>query len=114
MKRFALLLTALLPLAACQKDAPAPTTGTTPPPAASSNGGPSAAAIAAAAATQNGGAPTATAAATAATPATDAATPDAGGLVAGTDYAEIQGGQPYQPLNGKIEVVEVFNFICPA
>ena len=26
----------------------------------------------------------------------------------------IQGGQPYAPLNGKIEVVEVFNFICPA
>jgi thiol:disulfide interchange protein DsbA len=35
-------------------------------------------------------------------------------VVAGTDYVEIQGGQPYQPLNGKIEVVEVFNFICPA
>jgi thiol:disulfide interchange protein DsbA len=118
MKRFALLLTALLPLAACQKEASAPTAETTPPPAAASSSAPSAAAIAAAAATQNGGGPTASADASATPPAAaTTATPaaaNAGGLVAGTDYAEIPGGQPYLPLNGKIEVVEVFNFICPA
>jgi thiol:disulfide interchange protein DsbA len=34
--------------------------------------------------------------------------------VAGTDYEEIAGGQPYQPLDGKIEVVEVFGYVCPA
>lgn len=117
MKRFALLLTALLPLAACQKQAPAPATEAPAPAAAATTSTPSAAAIAAAAASQND-------AGAAATPAADAgAAPSAaapagnsntGGLVAGTDYAEIQGGQPYLPLNGKIEVVEVFNFICPA
>lgn len=36
------------------------------------------------------------------------------GLVKGKDYEEIPNGQPYEPLNGKIEVVEVFNFVCPA
>lgn len=35
-------------------------------------------------------------------------------LVAGRDYEEIPGGQPFEPLNGKIEVVEVFNYVCPA
>ncbi|WP_147674854.1 thiol:disulfide interchange protein DsbA/DsbL, partial [Vulcaniibacterium tengchongense] len=33
--------------------------------------------------------------------------------VAGTDYVEIPGGQPYEPANGKIEVVEVFGYTCP-
>jgi len=118
MNRFALCLTLLLPLAACQKEA-APTTATATPPPAATSSTPSAAAIAAAASTQNGGGPTAAATdanATTATPAADATKTAAntGGLVAGTDYAEIQGGQPYLPLNGKVEVVEVFNFICPA
>jgi thiol:disulfide interchange protein DsbA len=36
------------------------------------------------------------------------------GLVAGRDYDEIPGGQPFEPLNGRIEVVEVFNYVCPA
>lgn len=34
--------------------------------------------------------------------------------VAGTDYVEIEGGQPYAPVAGKIEVVEVFGYTCPA
>lgn len=34
--------------------------------------------------------------------------------VAGTDYLDIEGGQPWQPVDGKIEVVEMFNYICPA
>jgi protein dithiol oxidoreductase (disulfide-forming) len=36
------------------------------------------------------------------------------GLVKGTDYELIPNGKPYEPLNGKTEVVEVFNFVCPA
>jgi len=41
---------------------------------------------------------------------------DTGGLkiVEGTDYTVVSGGQPLEPLNGKIEVVEFFNYICPA
>ncbi|MEN1942101.1 thiol:disulfide interchange protein DsbA/DsbL [Luteimonas sp. MJ246] len=33
-------------------------------------------------------------------------------LVAGTDYIEIPGGQPFAPLEGKVEVVEVFAYSC--
>lgn len=40
--------------------------------------------------------------------AATAATP-----VAGTDYVTIDNGQPYAPLNGKVEVVEVFGYWCP-
>lgn len=32
--------------------------------------------------------------------------------VAGVDYVEIPGGQPLAPLNGKVEVVEVFGYTC--
>ena len=34
--------------------------------------------------------------------------------VAGTDYDEIDGGQPYAPMKDKIEVAEVFGYVCPA
>ncbi len=34
-------------------------------------------------------------------------------LVAGEDYIEIPGGQPWQPLDGKVEVVELFGYTCP-
>ena len=55
-------------------------------------------------------------------PAADAAAPAPAaaangvipGLKLGTDYEIIKNGQPFEPLNGKIEVVEVFNFVCPA
>jgi thiol:disulfide interchange protein DsbA len=33
--------------------------------------------------------------------------------IAGTDYVEIAGGQPFAPAAGKIEVVEVFGYTCP-
>ncbi len=33
--------------------------------------------------------------------------------MAGTDFVEIAGGQPFQPVSGKIEVVEVFGYTCP-
>jgi thiol:disulfide interchange protein DsbA len=120
MTRNALLLVLLLPLAACNKTAPAPDASTPAPTTSSTT--PSADAIAAAAsAAAAANAPATPATATpAANPAADAAVAavaDAaskGSAVAGTDYTVIQGGQPYEPLNGKIEVVEVFNFICPA
>ncbi|MBP6798031.1 MAG: thiol:disulfide interchange protein DsbA/DsbL [Luteimonas sp.] len=32
----------------------------------------------------------------------------------GEHYDLIPGGQPFEPLNGKIEVIEVFNYVCPA
>jgi thiol:disulfide interchange protein DsbA len=33
--------------------------------------------------------------------------------VDGVDYVVIEGGQPYAPVKGKIEVVEVFGYTCP-
>jgi protein dithiol oxidoreductase (disulfide-forming) len=115
------LLSVLLPallLAACSnQNAPAPAADTATTPASST---PSAEAQAAAAS------------AAAAAGATSAATPDAAaapaagvpdpnapaaaipGLAAGTDYVVIPGGQPFEPRNGKIEVVEVFGYVCPA
>lgn len=33
--------------------------------------------------------------------------------VAGVDYVVIEGGQPYVPAKGRIEVVEVFGYACP-
>ena len=105
---FALLAT--LAVAACAPKQPE----TTPTPAASE----SAPAPAAAAAGETAAAPVPVA-----TPAADAApeaprpapTPYTGpALVPGVDYVEVPGGQPFEPLNGKIEVVEFFNYICPA
>ena len=32
----------------------------------------------------------------------------------GEHYDLIPGGQPFEPLAGKIEVIEVFNYVCPA
>lgn len=34
--------------------------------------------------------------------------------VEGTDYTVLDNGQPFDPPNGKIEVVEVFGYVCPA
>ena len=34
--------------------------------------------------------------------------------VEGTDYEVIPNGQPFEPVAGKVEVVEVFNHVCPA
>jgi protein dithiol oxidoreductase (disulfide-forming) len=46
--------------------------------------------------------------------AASAAASQGPGPVAGTDYVEIPGGQPYAPLEGKIEVAEVFAYWCGA
>jgi thiol:disulfide interchange protein DsbA len=45
-----------------------------------------------------------------------AATPDmpvGPAPVAGVDYVEVPGGQPFEPTNGRIEVAEVFSYTCP-
>lgn len=113
------LLSALL-LAACNAsdNPPAPAT-TTPaaetapasPPSADEPAAPaSSAAPAAAGETTSSITPESQAAADAAT----AAAKSGPGPVSGTDYEEIKDGQPWQPLNGKIEVVEVFGYVCPA
>ncbi|MCL1635773.1 thiol:disulfide interchange protein DsbA/DsbL [Luteimonas sp. SX5] len=33
-------------------------------------------------------------------------------LIPGTDYDELAQGQPFEPLNGKVEVVEIFAYGC--
>jgi thiol:disulfide interchange protein DsbA len=111
MKRITLLLSVLL-LAACNQNAPAPADTTAPAttPAPSTPGADAEAAAAATAADT----PAVDAAAAAAVDSITQASNNGQALVAGTDYEVIQGGQPYQPLNGKIEVVEVFGYVCPA
>ncbi|MFC3550504.1 thiol:disulfide interchange protein DsbA/DsbL [Lysobacter cavernae] len=93
-------LTALLALSACSSpQAPAPAETAAPTAPATTEAAPAAA-------------PTTTT--EAAPAAAAAATPPSGPApVAGTDYVEIAGGQPYEPGNGKIEVVEVFGYTCP-
>jgi thiol:disulfide interchange protein DsbA len=39
---------------------------------------------------------------------------DPSGLVEGRDFETIKNGEPWKPLDGKIEVVEVFGYVCPA
>ena len=53
--------------------------------------------------------PTATEAANAEADAADAPAPEAG-----VHYVEIEDAQPYRPLEGQVEVVEVFGYTCPA
>ena len=110
LRGIGLAFAAAFALAACAPDAPAPTTAATPATPAG-----------------NATAPTATPGATsAAAPAAATSTPapervpgpvvpPAGPApVAGTDYVVIAGGAPYRPAPGKIEVVEVFGYVCPA
>jgi thiol:disulfide interchange protein DsbA len=119
--RLALALTALLPiLVACKAQdgsadtaaAPAPTPAEQPAaPAAESAPASTGDATAATDAGQAG--TPAPAEAPAPAPATSR-TPVGPEPVAGTDYEVIENGQPFQPAAGKIEVAEVFNFVCPA
>ena len=119
MKRTALLLTFLLPLAACQQNTAA-TPAADAPVSASTTPSAAAEAAAAEAAASPATADATTSASTKAAASTSAAAKPStgfnatGALVPGVDYVEIQGGQPFEPRNGKIEVVEVFNFICPS
>lgn len=103
--RYALTLMALLPiLAACSKQE------TTAAPAAENAPATEAAAVVEA------GAATTAAATNEPAPANNnpIVAPSGPTLVPGTDYVVIQGGQPFDPLDGKIEVVEVFGYVCPA
>jgi thiol:disulfide interchange protein DsbA len=112
---FSVLLPALLLAACSNQNAPAPAdTAATPASSTPSAEAQAAAASSAAAAGAATAAPDAAAApADVATPAPTAAA-SIPGLVAGTDYAVIPGGQPFEPRNGKVEVVEVFGYVCPA
>ena len=111
--RLTSLLLALLTLAACsQQQAPETTApGATPATTATT---PAAEAAAPAATTEAPAAAAPTAAAPEAPNNNPVVPPQGPAPVAGTDYEEIAGGQPYQPLEGKIEVVEVFGYVCPA
>lgn len=117
--RFALILAALLPMmVACKAQdgsadvAPATTTTEAAPaadaPATTPEGQPAPATPAAPAAD----ATTAPAAAPAAAPAPVA--PQGPAPVEGEDYTTITGGVPFSPAAGKIEVVEIFGYTCPA
>ncbi|WP_442683400.1 thiol:disulfide interchange protein DsbA/DsbL [Stenotrophomonas sp. JC08] len=119
--RFALALTALLPLmVACKAqdgsaDAAAPATA----PAAAEVAPEAASATTPDAATTADDQAVATPASGEAAPAASTPVPAAARLVgpepvAGTDYLAIDGGQPFQPATGKIEVAEVFGYVCPA
>src|SRR5690606_41719547 len=72
-------------------------------------------ALLAACSQQEGGAPAA-AQPSAAAPASAPAAADAPAFtpVAGQHYVEIADPQPFQPLDGRIEGVEVFGYTCPA
>lgn len=100
--RFALLLIALLPLAACKDNTPAPvgeaqtTTASTP-----------------AAKSASAEDPAAKANAEAAVKAAAEAAAKSPPPVLGTDYAEIPNGQPFDTTDGRIEVAEIFGYVCP-
>jgi thiol:disulfide interchange protein DsbA len=112
---FSVLLPALLLAACSNQNAPAPAdTAATPASSTPSAEAQAAAASSAAAAGAATAAPDAAAApADVATPAPTVAA-SIPGLVAATDNAVIPGGQPFEPRNGKVEVVEVFGYVCPA
>ena len=100
VSRHALLLLALLPLAACKQDAPA---AATPADATTAE-------AAKQASTQDAATlATAEANAKAAADAAAKAPPP----VLGTDYVEIPNGQPFEPADGRIEVAELFGYVCP-
>ena len=109
----ALLPLLLVTLAACS--APTPPASTTTPATTATAAQPASAdepagTAGAAAASTTAGAPDA--AADAAADQALAANP--GGLVPGQDFVEIKDAEPWMPLNGKVEVVEVFGYVCPA
>ncbi|MDT3502736.1 thiol:disulfide interchange protein DsbA/DsbL [Stenotrophomonas maltophilia] len=116
--RYALALAALLPiLAACKADdgtantSAAPAEPTTTPASTEPAAAPAADSAGAAPAAEGEKAAEAAPAAAPA-PTTTALTGPA--PVAGEDYQEIPNGQPFQPVAGKVEVVEIFGYVCPA
>lgn len=101
--RHALLLIALLPLAACKNDTPAPAADTT---AAGASSAPAAKAVSAED-------PQRKAQAEAAWKAAEEAAAKAPPPVEGVDYVVIPNGQPFDTPPGKVEVVEFFGYVCP-
>ena len=121
--RLVLTLSLLLPLLAACGPKPVDTTTPAADSAATATSDAASAAPAADAATAAGAAPDAGTPAAAAEGAAAAAPvantnpvlpPQGPAPVPGKDYVEIPNGQPYAPLNGQIEVVEVFGYVCPA
>lgn len=105
--RFALLLMVLLPLAACKDETPAPVAE-----AATAN---VAGATNPDAATQASAEdPQAKALAEANVQAAAEAAAKSPPPVPGTDYVEIANGQPFDTSDGRIEVAEIFGYVCPA
>ena len=115
-KRLTFLLIAMLAATtACNRqDTPAAADATTPTSAATpaADAAPAAASPTPAATAEPD--PAAIAAADAAAGAALQAASQGPAPVAGEDYIEVQGGQPFDPLAGKVEVVEVFGYVCPA
>ena len=125
LKRLPFLCAALLALAACGQSADNGTAATSAPatpgtaaatPAASANATPAPAGTApASASTAAPAAPATASTAVAATPAAPAQPfVDNGQWVEGKDYFRIDPAQPKYIPTGKIEVVEVFSYACPA
>ena len=115
--RHVLMLSLLLPLlAAC---GPKPSTDTTPTqeapaaPATDASATPAPEAATAPADTATA-APGESAEASAAPNSNPVLPPQGPAPVAGKDYVVIPNGQPFAPLNGQVEVVEVFGYVCPA
>ena len=107
--RLALLLSLLLPLAACTQQADTPAAPTAAETAAPATPAPAETAAATPAADASAPAVETAEPAPAATPEV----PVGPAPVAGVDYEEIPGGQPFEPGSGQIEVVEVFSYTCP-
>jgi len=119
--RFALMLMALLPiLAGCKaQDGTANTAAPTEPaptstPATETAPAPEPTEAAPAASGETAAAETAAAEATTPAPAPASSQPVGPAPVEGTDYLVIANGKPFQPATGKIEVAEIFGFVCPA
>lgn len=102
VSRHVLLLLALLPLAACKNDAPAPVSAAD-----------AAATTAAPAKQASAEDPQRAAQAEAAVKAAAEAAAKAPPPVEGTDYVTIANGQPFDTPPGRIEVVEFFGYVCP-
>ena len=103
LTRLPLILAALFTVAACSQDAPPPSPATSAPAASAP-----ATTAPAPASTADAVSPVAPAA-----PAGPIVPPSGPAPVAGSDYVEIPGGQPFQPGTGKIEVAEAFGYTCP-
>ncbi|MGE6334685.1 thiol:disulfide interchange protein DsbA/DsbL [Stenotrophomonas sp. NPDC077659] len=117
----AFALAALLPLlAACKADDGSTNTTAPAEPAATPAAAEPAAAPAAEPAAAEGATPaaegdkSATEATPAAAPAPTTTALTGPAPVEGSDYQLISNGQPFQPAAGKVEVVEIFGYVCPA